>query len=864
VLTSFRVPDPTPLPQPTAPVVASGKFFHQAGAPWLLKGLTYGPFAGPDGLPPLEQVERDLQQITRLGTNTLRIYQPPPRWFLDACALAGIQVLVGWSWPSHTDFLRTRSSAGDILDTARKVVRALRGAPAVLGFVVGNEVPAELVRWMGPVRVRRFLEQLIDAGRAEAPHALFTYATFPSTEYLHPENADFLMCNIYLEEASAFTRYLARLQLIAGDRPLVVGEFGMDTHRHGESRQAEALSWAWNAALRAGLAGQIVFSFTDEWSNGGRRMDPEWAFGVTTADRRPKEGSAALSLLLPPLQRAGQGVPLRHPPRFSIIICTYNGARTLRTALDSVQSLAYPDYEIILVDDGSSDPRVAAIASEYRDVRFFHITRSGLSRARNFGARQASGSHLVYLDDDAAAERDWLTYLAVAFEDERVGAAGGPNIPPPPANWKQAALAAAPGGPAVVMINDTEAEHVPGCNLAVTRAAWEEVGGFDERHHTAGDDVDFCWRLLEHGYRIVHQPGAMVWHERRRTLRAYFRQQIGYGRAEAALIAQHPHRFGRSGGALWRGVIYEPARSPATAKGAVIYAGIFGTAPYQFLYGRPLSTAAEHVRSAPWVLTGILLTAGGCWHPGPAAAGLLMLAPAIWTAGRLALTTRLAVWPGRHRLSSATARLLLMALTFAQPVARGLVRQIRCVHQRSFPSGKARRPPSRHIPRPQRSKTVASLALWSDTTGDRGTLLATVLADLQAIPWPVVVGDAWADWDLEVNSNRWWSVRLVTATEYLAPEGRLIRVRLQSRARRATKLLAALTTAMVLLLFGLKAAWGAWALAGGFLVWLSLEHRHGASATALLQRVLAAAHQLGWIVVKETVPDPPPADPAET
>lgn len=860
VLTSGQVPYPTPLTHPSARVTASGKFFHRGGEQWLLKGLSYGPFEGPDGLPPLEQVERDLQQLTSLGANTMRIYAPPPRWFLDACALAGVQVLIGWPWPSHTDFLRTRQGARDILETTRAVVRGLRGAPAVLGFVVGNEVPSELVRWMGPARVRRFLERMIDAGRAEAPDALFAYATFPSTEYLHPGNADFLMCNIYLEEPSAFTRYLARLQLMAGDRPLVVGEFGLDTRRHGETRQAEALGWAWQAVLHAGLAGQIVFSFTDEWSNRGRRMDPEWAFGVTDADRRPKEAAVALSRQLPPLRRAGQGVRLRQTPRFSIIICTYNGARTLRAALDSVQSLPYPDYEVILVDDGSSDPQVAAMATEYRDVRFFRVTRGGLSRARNFGARQASGSHLVYLDDDAAAEGDWLTYLALAFADDRVGAAGGPNIPPRPSGWKEAALAAAPGGPAVVMLNDIEAEHVPGCNLAVTRAAWEEVGGFDERHHTAGDDVDFCWRLLEHGYRIVHQPGAMVWHERRRTLRAYFRQQIGYGRAEATLIAQHPHRFGRSGGALWHGIIYEPARHAATARGAVIYAGVFGTAPYQFLYGRPLSATAEMVRRAPWILAGIVLTAGGLWHPVLATAGALMLAPAVWAAGRVAAATRLAVWPRRHRLSAAAARLLVMALAFTQPVARDLVRRLGCLRQRSFPAGSGRLRLSRRLPRRQRGKTVATFALWNDAGKDRCALLAAVLADLEAMRWPVVIGDEWTDWDLEVSRNRWWSVRLVTATEYLSREDRLVRVRLQTRARRATMVIAALSTTVGLLLFALKAVWGAWALAVAFGLWLALENRHAATVTAVRQLVATASTRLGMVAVAEKAPGDDPSD----
>lgn len=823
---------------------ASGKFFHLAGEQWLLKGMAYGPFDGPDGLPGVAQVERDLSQIASLGCNTLRVYVPPPRWFFDACAAAGLRVLVGWPWPSHTDFLRTRSGRRRILREAAGVVRQLRGAPAVLGFVIGNEVPSVLVRWMGMARVQRFLECLIAACRREAPDSLFAYASFPSTEYLNPRNADFLLCNIYLEDRLAYARYLARLQLVAGDRPLVVGEFGLDSRQHGEPRQAESLGWAWGTAGRAGLAGQIVFSFTDEWFNQGRRMDPEWAFGVTRADRQPKEAAAALAALLPSLRRAGQAVRPRRLPRFSVIVCTHNGAATLRHALESLQALPYPDYEVLLVNDGSTDPAVETIASEFRDVRSFRLAHGGLSRARNFGASQASGTHLVYLDDDAAAEPDWLSYLALAFDDDRVGAAGGPNIPPTPKGWKQAAIAAAPGGPAVVMLNDVDAEHVPGCNLAVTRAAWEEVGGFDDRHRAAGDDVDFCWRLIEHGYRIAYHPGAMVWHERRQTVAAYFRQQNGYGRAEAALIAQHPHRFGAFGGALWRGVIYD-ATAPAGLGGSIIYAGVFGTAPYQFLYSRPPSPWLALATGPPWIVASAAATLAGLWSPWLGTAGALGLAPSLWLAARIAVGTRLPQWPGKSTASTVAARTLIGILAWAQPISRGLVRRLACHRTKARPTGTGRLGPLLPAHPSPRRKAVAETAYWASPDCDRNTLLTAIIHELNASNWPVHTGDAWADWDLEVSHCRWWSVRLVTTTEYHAPSGQLIRVRWHTRARRPTVVLAAVSLGTAAILLVTVPKWGLWALATTFLLWLALEHRHGAEAARLVRLVTALARHLG-------------------
>ena len=129
--------------------------------------------------------------------------------------------------------------------------------------------------------------------------------------------------------------------------------------------------------------------------------------------------------------------------------------------------------------------------------------------------RRRTGEILAFTDDDCAPDREWLVRLGRVFADGRFAAAGGPNLPPPPRNWREAVVCAAPGAPSHVMLDDEEAEHLPGCNLVVTKAAFEAIGGFDPVFHTGGDDVDFCWRLREAGFRLGFAPGAFVWHWRR-------------------------------------------------------------------------------------------------------------------------------------------------------------------------------------------------------------------------------------------------------------------------------------------------------------------------------------------------------------
>ena len=107
-------------------------------------------------------------------------------------------------------------------------MRACAGHPAVFAYAVGNEIPAPIVRWHGAHRVERFLGSLFDAARDAAPEAIFTYVNYPSTEYLQVPDSDIAAYNVYLERQGDLDDYLARLQHLAGDRPLVLAEVGLD------------------------------------------------------------------------------------------------------------------------------------------------------------------------------------------------------------------------------------------------------------------------------------------------------------------------------------------------------------------------------------------------------------------------------------------------------------------------------------------------------------------------------------------------------------------------------------------------------------------------------------------------------------
>ncbi|MGH7091716.1 MAG: glycosyltransferase, partial [Stellaceae bacterium] len=426
------------------PIEVRGKFFFASKRKFFAKGVTYGPFGvGSHGaqFPERATVTADFALMRQLGANVLRVFTVPPLWLLDLAAASGLRVLVGIPWSQHVTFLDDPTTERDILRTVVEGVRSLDRHTAIFAYLIGNEIPPDMVRWHGAARVRGFLKRLVRQVRAADPGRLVSYANFPSTEYLTVDFTDFLCFNIYLHDEAPFRRYLARLHNLAVDRPLVLTEFGIDSLREGEAAQARALSWQLREAFSSGVAGAFVFAWTDEWFTGGHAIE-DWAFGLVDRGRQQKPAFAAVK------ERFDGPFPPSLPvtPRVSVVICAYNAERTMEACLASLEHLNYPDYEVIVVNDGSRD-RTLEIAERFPYCRIISQENKGLSAARNVGAEAASGEIVAYTDSDCVADPDWLAYLVAKMETSRLVACGGPNFPPPEPSLVPAAVAVSPGGP---------------------------------------------------------------------------------------------------------------------------------------------------------------------------------------------------------------------------------------------------------------------------------------------------------------------------------------------------------------------------------------------------------------------------------
>ncbi|PYJ07797.1 MAG: glycosyl transferase [Verrucomicrobia bacterium] len=750
-------------------VRVDGKFFRLGPRKFHVKGTTYGPFAPNEkgeAFASPEQTASDFQLIKQLGVNVLRLYYVPPAWLLELAAERGLKLLIDIPWPKHLCFLDSKQSQTEARRAVREAVRSCRGHPAVFGWSVVNEISAEIVRWSGVRRVEKFIDELVAEAKAIDPDCLCTFTSFPPTEFLEPESPDFATFNVYLHQPKAFEGYLARLQTLAGAKPLVLGEFGMDSLREGEAAQAEFLGWQIETAFRAGLAGTVVFSFTDDWFRGGRQIE-DWGFGLTTRERRPKNAFEVV-------RRQYELAPYFPLPRVapvSVMVATYNGARTLENCLQSVTRLNYPDYEVILVDDGSVDA-TPEIASRFPTVRYLRQSNQGLAAARNTGIRAAKGEIVAFTDDDCRADEDWLYYLVSDLLRGDFAGIGGHNFLPPEDSSVAAAVVVSPGGPAHVMLTDREAEHVPGCNMAFFKSALEEIGLFDPIFRSAGDDVDVCWRLQDHDLKLGFSPAGFVWHYRRSTLRAYLKQQAGYGEAEALLMGKHPEHYNPFGGGLWRGRIYAPWFSGLLLRRAVIYHGVFGSGFFQRLYApdpvQPLmlctSLGYQVCVNLPLLLLAFYFDT---FVP-------LALASVVVSVGACALAAVQANLPrSKHRFWS---RPLVALLFFLQPIVRGWTRFKWRVNLLSGTTPVRLGPAALDQPPDELPEMVA---YWSDGAVDRYRFLNGITSRLNQSGWSSKTDSGWSTYDLEIPAHLWTRLRLTTVGEELEQGRKTFRCRIR-------------------------------------------------------------------------------------
>jgi hypothetical protein len=435
---------------------------------------------------------------------------------------------------------------------------------------------------------------------------------------------------------------------------------------------------------------------------------------------------------------------------------------------------------------------------------------------------------------------------------------GGPNIPPDDGLVAEC-VAAAPGGPAHVLVSDREAEHVPGCNMAFRKSALEEIGGFDEQFRVAGDDVDVCWRLQEAGWKLGFSAGAVVMHRRRDSVRRYLRQQYGYGKAEALLERKWPSRYNRAGASRWSGRIYDSPASGTPGRRPMVRYGTWGSGLFQSIY-QPAPGGLANLLLAPEVL--LVLAGLGCiavfgilWAP-------LLLAFPPFLAGVLAVLWRAVAsgWQAHSRVAGRSAfetfqrRELTATLFLLQPVAR-LAGRLR----NGLSPWRRRLRPNAAWPRPR------TVEVWSEFWRQPHDFIQLLQDALAARGGYVRSGGPFDRWDLDLRAGPLGGVKIRTAVEEHGSGKQLLRVRVWPRASARGMAAAALLVLLSAYAAGNGRPQFAVAIAIGLLALVGLGLEGTGTATKL---ALSELNRLRRTVAfqedrrRETRVDPIPLDDA--
>jgi cellulose synthase/poly-beta-1,6-N-acetylglucosamine synthase-like glycosyltransferase len=298
-----------------------GKDFYVDGRPFLVKGVHYGPWrpgTGPGGhypYPDQAAIDADLTLLGKLDANTILVFDAPD-YVLDVAHAHGLRVLytfnINW-WALPLDQIAREQ----ILTR----VRALHEKPAVLAWILGNEVPSAVLDAKGPGVVTSELSGLYhDIKRIDPMHPI-SHSNWVTTKDLDLQFLDFAAFNVYplwppQVVALGYDGYVRRiLRPIAGNKPLVITEFGVNTLEAGEEEQGTILARTWRALRSTDAAGGVVMEFADEWWKNydnprnprdwwdrafapddelRHDNDPEEYYGLVTAEREPKPAFAAV------------------------------------------------------------------------------------------------------------------------------------------------------------------------------------------------------------------------------------------------------------------------------------------------------------------------------------------------------------------------------------------------------------------------------------------------------------------------------------------------------------------------------------------------------------------------------------------
>jgi cellulose synthase/poly-beta-1,6-N-acetylglucosamine synthase-like glycosyltransferase len=223
------------------------------------------------------------------------------------------------------------------------------------------------------------------------------------------------------------------------------------------------------------------------------------------------------------------------PAQVSIIVTCRNNAGTIGECLQALQRQDYPAeaFEVIVVDACSTDG-TADLAKKYTPN--VYVEALNAAAAYNYALKVARFAVLGFVDADAKVEQDWLRKLVPHLQETKVAGVSGAIE-----TWNAKNAWARVIGYEIKNRYSRVGKYtgrIATMNLLLKKAVIEEVGGWDEGFPSQYD-TDFGYRMSQLGYKIAYEPAAKCYHFNRPTVRAYWRQQLQYGKNTLRLYLKH-------------------------------------------------------------------------------------------------------------------------------------------------------------------------------------------------------------------------------------------------------------------------------------------------------------------------------------
>ncbi|MFN3966201.1 MAG: glycosyltransferase [Endomicrobiia bacterium] len=230
----------------------------------------------------------------------------------------------------------------------------------------------------------------------------------------------------------------------------------------------------------------------------------------------------------------------------SIIIPVRNGEKTIEKCISSIFNLDYSDYELIVVNDGSTDRTeeiinnvITQFIEKKNKFKLIKTEGVGPSEARNIAIREAKGEFIAFTDADCIVDKNWLNELLKGFSSNDVVGVGGSQLTPEDDTDFSKKIHEFMNriGFVTEYIKSTkdkalkEVSHNPTCNVMYRKKIFSEIGGF-LKGLWPNEDVEFDLRVKKKGYKLIYNPSAVVYHYRPDSLKKFLSMMFRYGKSQ--------------------------------------------------------------------------------------------------------------------------------------------------------------------------------------------------------------------------------------------------------------------------------------------------------------------------------------------